>query len=117
MMPPDRLLAQLRAQGFRLWLDADRLGVQPASKLTPDLRAAITSHRADLLTSLAEEQHPPSPGPDQPPQDPRLPCLCPDAVCWRCCNRPCELCGHPTGSAFIRTCTLCGLRLPAVSAG
>lgn len=29
--------------------------------------------------------------------------------CWRCCNRLCETCGRPTGSAFIALCLLCDI--------
>lgn len=28
--------------------------------------------------------------------------------CWKCCDRPCEICGKKTGSAFIRRCVACG---------
>jgi hypothetical protein len=64
----------------------------------------------------------PDPGPErEPPQAPArrdgrpahyLPCVCPDQVCWPCFNRPCVVCGKPTGSALIQTCTACGMTLP-----
>jgi hypothetical protein len=40
---------------------------------------------------------------------------CPDCAgpvdnvgrCWRCCNRPCVVCGKATGTAFIQVCVVC----------
>lgn len=32
------------------------------------------------------------------------------AVCWKCCDRPCAGCGRPTGSAFILYCWPCSYR-------
>jgi hypothetical protein len=112
-MQPEHLLDELRRRGFRLASEAGRLAVQPASQLTPELRAAITAHRAELLDLLGQPPVPAAaPGVPVTPlrHEYRLPCACPAAVCWRCCNRPCEVCGKPTGSALIRTCYLCGLQ-------
>jgi len=48
------------------------------------------------------------PSPEQPGPT-YLPCRCKAGrICWPCCNRPCEVCGKLTGSAFIRRCVLCG---------
>lgn len=30
--------------------------------------------------------------------------------CWKCFNRPCEICARDTGSAFITTCLVCEYR-------
>ncbi len=107
------LLADLRRQGFTLAPAGNGIWVRPASRLSPEMRQAIAAHRSALLALLGESPAPP-PAPTVPvalPQhDHRLPCVCPAGVCWRCCNRPCEVCGQPTGSAFIRTCCGCGLK-------
>jgi len=116
-MSPQELLATLRAKGFQFAAEGSLLAVRPASKLIPQERAAIAEHRAELLALLSGQPSQPLPRdtPNQPPLDHRLPCVCPEDVCWRCCNRPCEECGKPTGSAFIRTCYACGNRLASES--
>ncbi len=80
----------------------------PRGAMTPDLRQAVAERRADLLALLRRgSERAPAPAPPQRFSPSYLPCKCPSAVCWRCCNRPCEVCGKPTGSAFIRRCLLC----------
>ncbi|MGB9670678.1 MAG: hypothetical protein ACPLXR_05955 [Halothiobacillaceae bacterium] len=49
------LLADLRAAGFALHPDGDRLIVSPASKLTPAQREAIREHKPGLLACLWAE--------------------------------------------------------------
>jgi hypothetical protein len=43
------LLSDLRAEGFALRADAGKLLVQPASRLTVDLRSQIARHKGELL--------------------------------------------------------------------
>lgn len=52
-MTPSALLASLREAGFTLHLDAGRVMVAPASKLTPDQRGAIARNR-DALAALLD---------------------------------------------------------------
>lgn len=47
------VLAALHAAGFTLHRDGDRLGVSSREALTPELRAAIIEHKAELLALLA----------------------------------------------------------------
>lgn len=54
MTAPD-LLANLRAGGFELTRDGDRIIISPASRLTGDLRAMIREHKLALLVLLAVE--------------------------------------------------------------
>lgn len=46
------LLSLLRSSGFTVRLDAGKLLVSPASRLTDDERAALKEHRAGLLEIL-----------------------------------------------------------------
>lgn len=46
------LLAELRAGGFRLWAEAGRILVEPASRLTDDQRAAIKASRLAIVSAL-----------------------------------------------------------------
>jgi ubiquinone/menaquinone biosynthesis C-methylase UbiE len=52
-MSAAQLLEELHAHGFTLSVGGDRVRVNPASRLTPELRQAIVSHRTELLTLLA----------------------------------------------------------------
>jgi hypothetical protein len=78
---------------------------RPREALTPAEVAALAAHKGELLTLLA--------GPTEPALEPGC---CPSCHrpldargrCWRCCDRTCERCGRPTGSAFIATCCPCG---------
>ncbi len=49
------LLADLRAAGFSLVAEGDRLLVSPASRLTDELRRTIREHKPDLLACLRAE--------------------------------------------------------------
>jgi hypothetical protein len=47
------LLQQLRAAGFELTADGDRLRIRPADRVTPALRDQIARHKSELLAALA----------------------------------------------------------------
>lgn len=49
---PSDLLARLEGDGFQLETDGFQLKVQPASRLTPELRAAIKDSKHELLRLL-----------------------------------------------------------------
>jgi TubC N-terminal docking domain len=51
------LLHRLRAEGFELALDGDRLRIRPAGRVTPELREAIHRHKAELLRVLAPVEY------------------------------------------------------------
>ncbi len=53
-MGASRLLSDLRAAGFNLRPDGDRLLVWPASRLNDGLRAEIRKHKAGLLALLGD---------------------------------------------------------------
>ena len=48
-----RLLETLGREGIKVSAAGDRLVVEPASKLNPELRESIRSHKADLIEALA----------------------------------------------------------------
>jgi TubC N-terminal docking domain len=48
------LLAELSAQGVILAAAGDRLRFWPSTAVTPDLRAALVAHKAELLAHLRE---------------------------------------------------------------
>jgi hypothetical protein len=100
------LLADLAGRGFVLAREGDGIRVTPASRLTDADRKLIRDHKPELLAAIAVP--PPVAAPPQHPQPVYLPCSRPSAICWACCNRPCEVCGKATGSAFIRRCVSCG---------
>jgi hypothetical protein len=105
------LVAGLRRRGFAISAKGDGVLVSPASKLTDADRQAIRASKAELLAALAAEasaETPPGQATVVRHRPTYLPCSCPSGVCWPCCNRPCEVCGAPTGSAFIRRCGRCG---------
>lgn len=54
-MTADELLYDLRLAGFHLWLEGERLWVNPAPKLTDDQRANIRTYRDGLAELLREE--------------------------------------------------------------
>jgi hypothetical protein len=49
-------LSMIRAAGFRLELEGGELFIEPFSKLTPDQKAFLTSHRDEMLDALRREQ-------------------------------------------------------------
>lgn len=52
-----------------------------------------------------------APGATLPPACPEChAALKADLVCWQCCDRLCQACGRPTGSAFIEVCWFCELQ-------
>src|SRR5687767_1907026 len=55
-MPAWELLDHLRAEGFTVTQDGGTLWVEPASRRTDDLRAAIRQQKADLLECLRLEE-------------------------------------------------------------
>lgn len=94
---PADLLAGLRAGGFTVAATGDRLRVSPASRLSATDRAAIRGHLSALVRLVGV-------GPCCPrcrrPVDAKR-------RCWACCDRACEVCGRPTGTAFVATCLTC----------
>ena len=52
-MGPASILADLERTGLRLAAAGDRLVVAPASRITPDIRVAIRTHKEQLLAALA----------------------------------------------------------------
>ncbi len=48
------LLVELRAEGFRLTAEGDRLVVRPASKLTPELREVVAAAKPELLALVLD---------------------------------------------------------------
>lgn len=59
-MTLDALLDQLTAAGVALSVDGDRLLFDaPAGAMTPDLRAGIAGHRAELIRRLTAPPFPP----------------------------------------------------------
>jgi hypothetical protein len=110
---PTDLLDRCRRRGITLYLDGAALRYRgPRGALTPELRQVVAEHRADLIALLGKSSKSPGQQPVAAPvtrsQRTYLPCCCPAGICWPCCNRPCEVCRMPTGSAFIRRCVLCG---------
>ena len=59
-MTASELLNDLRASGFKLAPLDDAIRVEPASKLTPELRATIRQHKPDLLAILTAESFSPT---------------------------------------------------------
>ena len=58
------LLTELRRRDISLWRDGDNLRFSaPAGALTPELRAELGAHKAELLEQLAHENAPESPIP------------------------------------------------------
>lgn len=51
-------LATLRAAGFTVTQEGDRLKVAPASRLTPELRAMVQAHRDEIIAALQREASP-----------------------------------------------------------
>jgi hypothetical protein len=51
-MGAPEVLAELSRRGVEIAADGDRLRFRPQSAVTPDLRAALIEHKADLLRLL-----------------------------------------------------------------
>ena len=49
------ILPWLRASGLTVTLDAERLVVRPAERLTDELRGAIRAHRTEIIRRLEAE--------------------------------------------------------------
>jgi len=52
------LMAELRRRGIELKADGNRLRFRPVSAVPPDLRAAMTEHKAEILAVLAGDDLP-----------------------------------------------------------
>jgi hypothetical protein len=93
--PVNDLLDALRRAGVALSRSGGDLRyTAPAGTMTPELKAAVVSHKAELLWLVG-----PCPW-----------CGCPldRGRCWRCHDRRCEVCRtRNTGSAFIAVCLVC----------
>jgi hypothetical protein len=108
-MTAAQLLSELARQGFTLIAEGDGIRVRPASRLTEELRQAVRRHKSELLVLLAGAgSSGPAPAPGSCPSCRRP--LDAKARCWGCCNRACESCSRPTGSAFLALCLLCEYR-------
>lgn len=106
-MTAAKLLADLRAQGIRLAINGDRIHIDaPKGKLTPELRAVIVEHKAEILAILAAETTSTSIENASPPTPTPLPTACPSAapVPWRT-----ELPPALSSLATSPTCPACGL--------
>lgn len=62
------VVAELRAHGFTLESTSNGIRISPASRLTPELRAAIARHKQQILEQLAHERT--STSPTTPPSCP-----------------------------------------------
>ena len=82
---------ELTAAGDRLWLRG------PAGAVDDTLRVELGVHKVKLIAVLVAT----CPECKRPTDEKRR--------CWQCHNRGCEMCGRPTGSAFIAQCVCCGL--------
>jgi hypothetical protein len=89
-----QLLADLHARGEVLETDGWRIRWRPAAAVGPELAVVIQASKALLIPLLSPEWC----GGCGGRVDARR-------RCWKCCDRPCEVCGRSTGSAFIRTCS------------
>jgi hypothetical protein len=100
------LLADCRACGVDLAADGARLRWRSQSAPPRGLLARLRDHKAEVLVALRSAQCPKC---GQPTDDHRR--------CWQCCDRPCDDCGRPTGSALIRRCCACGSRFNGNTGG
>ena len=92
------LLDTCRARGVELTAAGDRLMLRgPARAVDDALRGELAAHKAKLIAILVATR----PECKRPTDGKRR--------CWSCHNRGCEVCGRPTGSAFIAQCVCCGL--------
>jgi hypothetical protein len=92
-MTAAELLADLTCRGFDLAREGTGIRIAPASRLTPELRAAVLERKAELLAL------------GSCPACARL--LDAGRRCWGCNYRACEGCGRDTGSPFIALCLAC----------
>jgi hypothetical protein len=89
-MTAAQLLQDVCRAGFALKCDGESILVAPAGQLPPDLRAAIKTHRRELLDLLREPTVSVSAGTPTPPPGARLffsdadgrPCKAEDAYLW-----------------------------------
>lgn len=51
-MNAQTLINELQAAGFQIAVSGGRLRVSPFSRLTPELRAAMKSHRSEIIRAL-----------------------------------------------------------------
>ncbi len=66
-MTASRVLTQARRLGIRLFPKGAKLGYDaPAGAMTPEVRAALAAHKAELLALMAEEIVPEPDGPGRP---------------------------------------------------
>ncbi len=100
-MAPGLILQRCREQGVELLVDTGNLRVRGTATGRDAVRDLIVSHKSELVAWLTA---PPCPVCGKKTDEKHR--------CWRCHDRPCEICGKPTGSAFIATCTPCGIHLP-----
>ena len=52
-MGPSEVLAELTRRGVEVAVEGDRLRFRPQGAVTPDLRAALIEHKADVIRLLA----------------------------------------------------------------
>lgn len=101
-MTAPELIALAGRHGVVLWAHGSRVRWRCRGPFLDDLRAQLVAHKDGVLAALRAAGPCPGCRRDR------------DAAgrCWRCCDRPCVMCGRPTGSAFIATCFPCGNQLP-----
>jgi hypothetical protein len=92
------LLDICRARGVELTAAGDRLWLRgPAGAVDDALRGELGAQKAKLIGLLVAT----CPHCGRPTDEKRR--------CWHCHDRGCEVCGRPTGSAFLAQCVCCGL--------
>ena len=97
-MTPASVLELCRSRGVELTVAGDRLWIRgPAAAVDDTLRAELGTHKRELIQVIIAT----CPECKRPTDRKRR--------CWSCHNRSCELCGKPTGSAFIALCICCDL--------
>jgi hypothetical protein len=85
-----------RARGIELTAAGDRLWLRgPAGAVDDALRGELGAYNAKLIAVLIAT----CPECKRPTDAKRR--------CWHCHNRSCEVCGRPTGSAFLARCICC----------
>ncbi len=55
-MGPTELLAELTRRGVEIAVEGGRLRFRPQDAVTPDLRAALVEHKADVLDLLGDDE-------------------------------------------------------------
>src|SRR5262245_3414899 len=100
MREAEGLLADLRSRGVELETDGKRLRWRPSELVTAPQAETIRFHQGAIVALLLATESVTRCTSCRRPLDSKR-------RCWRCCDRACESCGRPTGSAFLALCLLC----------